>query len=132
MENCIFCQIVAGKSPAYKIYEDENFIGFLDIYPHAVGHTLVIPKKHYQWVYDYPEFGIYWEAALVVTKAIQRTLKPSFITYFTIGVDVHHAHIHIVPRFGEFDGVYPAVKNISKEEMKEIAEKIRKEVHFSP
>src|SRR3989338_7545418 len=127
MENCIFCQIVAGKSPCYKVYEDNLFIGFLDIYPHVEGHTLLIPKKHYRWVYDYPEFGRYWQTTLVVTRAIQKALSPAFITYLTIGVDVAHAHIHILPRFGEFE-VYQAVKNISKEKMEEIANKIYKEV----
>lgn len=128
MNICIFCQIVAGKLPGYKVYEDDSFLAFLDICPRAVGHTLVIPKKHYQWVYDYPNFGTYWETVLKVTKAIQKALNPSFVTYLTLGVDVPHAHIHIMPRFGQLDGVYPQIKKISKEKMEEIANKIYEEI----
>ena len=54
MQECIFCQIVAGKLPSYKVYEDEEFLAFLDIFPKSTGHTLVIPKKHVEWVWDLP------------------------------------------------------------------------------
>ena len=98
MKNCIFCKIVRGEAPAYKIYEDENFMAFLDIHPAVKGHTLVIPKTHYRWVYDVPNFGQYWEAALKVTKAIQKAYHPEFIRYITYGIHVSHAHIHILPQ----------------------------------
>jgi len=59
--NCIFCKIVKGEIPAYKIYEDENFLAFLDINPQSPGHTQVIPKRHYRWVWDIPNVGAYFE-----------------------------------------------------------------------
>ena len=125
MKDCIFCQIVAGKSPAYKVYEDDSFFAFLDIYPGTRGHTLVIPKKHYQWVYDVPEFDEYWLVVLKVTKAIQKALKPIFVTYLTYGLQVPHAHIHILPRTEENkDMVAPLQGSLEKEKMQEIAEKI--------
>ncbi|OGK25756.1 hypothetical protein A3C25_04320 [Candidatus Roizmanbacteria bacterium RIFCSPHIGHO2_02_FULL_38_11] len=128
MQDCIFCKIVRGELPCYKVYEDESFLGFLDIYPRAVGHTLIIPKKHYRWVHDV-EDGNYWEAVVKVTKAIDKALRPEFINYFTFGLDVHHAHFHIIPRYGDVssEGIVPGVKKISKEEMSEIAKKIYKE-----
>ena len=55
MNDCVFCQIAAGKIPCFKIYEEEGFLAFLDINPWVEGHTLVIPKKHYRWVWDMPE-----------------------------------------------------------------------------
>lgn len=103
MEECIFCKIVKGGIPAYKVYEDSNFLAFLDIHPHTKGHTLVIPKTHYQWVYDVPNFGEYWEAALQVTKNILEKLQPRFVSYLTYGLDVPHAHIHIIPRYNGAD-----------------------------
>ncbi|MBI4225766.1 HIT domain-containing protein [Candidatus Roizmanbacteria bacterium] len=128
MKNCIFCKIIKGELPSYKVYDDKDFLAFLDIFPRTVGHTLVIPKKHFQWVYDYPAFGKYWETVLIITKAIQKALKPSFVTYLTIGIEVPHAHIHILPRFGALDGVYPEVKKLSKEQLTITANKIYKEM----
>ena len=124
MDTCIFCKIVKGDLPSYKIYEDEKFIAFLDIFPRTKGHTLVIPKTHYRWVYDVPEFGKYWETVLRVTRAIQKGLEPQFITYVTHGLEVEHAHIHILPRKGDTEFV-PEIKKVSKEEMENIAEKLR-------
>ena len=129
MENCIFCQIVAGKSPCYKVYEDNLFLGFLDIYPHVEGHTLLIPKKHYRWVYDVLEFDKYWLVVLKITKAIQKALNPIFVTYLTYGLQVPHAHIHILPRSEKNQSeVAPLQGFLEKEKMEEIANKIYKEV----
>lgn len=125
MENCIFCKIIRSEAPSYKIYEDESFVGFLDIYPRNEGHTLLVPKNHYRWVYDVPEFSKYWKAALKITHAIQKALNPTFVAYVTHGLEIEHAHIHIVPRYDDTEFV-PPVKNISKEKMQEIADKIRK------
>lgn len=123
MNECIFCQIVKGTSPCYKIYEDTEFMAFLDIFPRTKGHTLLIPKKHYQWVYEIPNFGSYWLAALQITKAMQRTMNPTFVTYVTHGLDVPHAHIHILPRKAEKEFV-PEIKQFTPEEMKKTAQTI--------
>jgi len=129
MENCIFCQIVAGKSPCYKVYEDDNFLAFLDTSPRVKGHTLVIPKKHFQWVYDVLEFNQYWQTVLKITKAIQRSLKPDFVSYSTYGLEVAHAHIHILPHQNMLKGeIWPAVKRFSVEEMERIAKNFSQEV----
>jgi histidine triad (HIT) family protein len=118
MKNCEFCQIIKGRQPCYKVYEDENFLAFLDIYPQTKAHTLVIPKKHYQWVYDVPNFTEYWAAVLKVTRAIQKAFKPEFIRYMTYGIDVPHAHIHILP-----EGVVMTGGDLS-----EIAKRIYEEI----
>lgn len=124
MENCVFCKIVKKELPCYKIYEDGLFLGFLDIHPRTVGHSLLLPKKHYQWVYDVPEFDQYWLVVLKITKAMQKALMPTFITYVTHGLEVAHAHIHILPRKNETEFV-PQPISISKEEMEKVARKIR-------
>lgn len=124
MDNCVFCQIVAGKSPSYKVYEDELFFGFLDIYPRTKGHSLLIPKKHYRFVYDVPEFEKYWSGVLKLTQAMQKAFNPYFITYLTHGLAVEHAHVHILPRTASETSFIPDTKYIPKEEMTEIAKKI--------
>ena len=129
MKNCIFCQIVKGKIPSYKVYEDVNFFAFLDIKPRAYGHTLVIPKKHYRWVYDLEQedFKKYWGVVLKITKALQKALNPTFITYVTHGLEIEHAHIHVVPRKNETAFV-PEIKSFSKEEMEEAVKRIKIEI----
>ncbi len=123
--NCIFCKIVNKQLPSYQVYEDNNFLAFLDIYPRVEGHTLVIPKKHYRWVYEVPNFKDYWEVVLKITKKMKSSLSPYFITYVTHGLEVPHAHIHILPRKKEETEYIPQVKKISPDNLQKIAEKIR-------
>lgn len=128
MSNCIFCQIVAGESPCYKVYEDDLFLGFLDINPRTIGHSVLISKKHYRWVYDVSEFREYWGAVLKLTQAMQKALFPYFVSYVTHGLEISHAHIHILPRMKEDRGFIPEIKQIAKEKMAEVADKIYKKV----
>jgi len=125
MDDCIFCKIVAGIIPCFKTYEDDLFLGFLDIRPLNKGNSLLIPKKHYRWVNDVPEFGEYWEAARKLALQTERVVDSISISYLTLGYEVPHAHIRIVPRFendGHIDGInISSVKNISDEEMSRLA-----------
>ncbi len=112
MDNCIFCKIVAGEIPCYQVYEDDLFLAFLDINPTSPGHTLLIPKKHYRWVYDLPEFDKIWQVAQKIALSIKNSsLNPDFITFLTMGNEVPHAHIHIIPR-NNSDNIGPALSNI--------------------
>jgi histidine triad (HIT) family protein len=97
MENCIFCKIVRGEIPATKIYEDENFLAFLDIHPHAPGHAQVIPKKHYRWVWDVPDAGAYFELVTKIAKAEQKAFNTDWILSKVVGDEVEHAHIWVFP-----------------------------------
>lgn len=99
MEDCIFCKIIAGTIPSYKVYEDEQFLGFLDINPRTQGHSLLIPKKHYRWAIDVPNFGEYFEKARVLARAINDVVSPAYMSFQTFGVIAPHAHIHVVPYF---------------------------------
>lgn len=128
MKNCLFCQIVRRDIPSYTVYEDEQYYAFLDIFPHTKGHTLVIPKKHYHWVYDVEEPGTYWEAVIKITKQIQHVLKPQWVNYITFG-EVPHAHIHILPRFGPVAGAQafpPNIIQMESEELRELSKLLRK------
>jgi len=124
--DCIFCKIVNGTLPKYQVYEDDLFIGFLDIMPMSKGNTLLVPKKHYRWVNDVPEFGRYWEAARTVANRIQQVLGATSISYLTYGEEVPHAHIRIVPRFGETDNYLTlrAPLTLSGEEMETICKQL--------
>lgn len=130
--DCIFCKIIKGEIPSYKVYEDDNFLAFLDIRPLNLGHTLVIPKEHYRWVWDAPNISEYFEAVGRVANATRKALGTEQVISLVIGEEVPHAHVWLVPRFpgdghgGSID--FKNVKNISADEMQKTAEKIKKEL----
>ena len=95
--NCIFCKIVKGEIPAYKVYEDENFLAFLDINPQSPGHTQVIPKRHYRWVWDIPNVGAYFEVVKKIALAQQKAFGTDFVLAKIIGDEVEHAHVWVFP-----------------------------------
>ncbi len=97
MDNCIFCKIVRGEVPCYKVYEDDKFLAFLDINPQSPGHTQVIPKEHYRWVWDTPNTGEYFEVAKKVALAQQKAFSTDFILSKVVGDEVPHAHIWVFP-----------------------------------
>ncbi len=132
-QKCIFCAIVGNQIPSFKVYDDENFLAFLDIRPLNKGHALVIPKKHYRWTYDVDAFGPYWDVAKKLSLSLINSLGAKFVQFLTAGMEVQHAHIHVVPRYDDDGhGVYPdpsQTKQFSEHEMKETAEKIKSAIH---
>ena len=129
MKDCVFCQIVAGKIPCYKIYEDNDFLAFLDIKPLSIGNSLLIPKKHYRWVYNVSDFGRYWQTAQKIALASLQALKADSISFLTLGYEIPHAHIRIIPRFKNDvhqHGIDPKqIQKISSQKMTKIAQKIK-------
>lgn len=129
--DCIFCTIISGAIPSYKVYEDEQYLAFLDIMPVVPGHTLVVPKKHYRWVHDVEEFGLYWEIAQKVAKAQMAALDAPTVIFGTAGFQVQHAHIHVLPapvkKTGEFLPGIESAKRIkmTKEQLQETASKLK-------
>jgi len=97
MNDCIFCKIVTGEIPAHKVYEDDNFLAFLDIRPESPGHTQIIPKQHYSWVWDVPNAGEYFEVAKKIALAQQKAFNTDFVLSKIIGNEVPHAHIWVFP-----------------------------------
>jgi len=128
MDNCIFCKIVAGEIPCQKIAENEDFLAFLDNQPFTHGHTLVIPKKHFRWTYDVPNFGQYWEFTKQISQTIQNKFNPEFINFLTMGNEVPHAHIHLIPRYKDdsLTGLYKEEfrTHPSSEQLQQIADSI--------
>ena len=97
MDGCVFCEIVAGGRPAEIVYEDENFIAFMDIRPRSPGHTLVIPKKHARWVWEVEPQADYWLVARRIALAQKQAFHTEAIWCTVIGDEVPHAHIWVYP-----------------------------------
>ncbi len=100
--SCIFCQIIAGELPCYKVYEDANYLAFLDIYPMCEGHTLVIPKQHFPHVWDVVQVGEYFEVARKLALHIKKAMGVDYVDSTILGRGVPHAHIHLKPLNGEW------------------------------
>ncbi len=137
--DCPFCKIAAGRLPSYRVYEDKYFLAFLSIAPLNPGHTLVIPKKHFRWVWDIPldrraspNLAQYFQVVGRLAGAIRQGLRTDFVVSLVIGEEFHHAHVWLVPRFKN-DGHGGSInlnnlKKIDEPEMKKIAEKIKKSI----
>ncbi len=127
----IFSRIVAGEIPSYKIAEDENYYAFLDISPLQKGHTLCIPKREVDYIFDLTdeELAGLQVFAKKVAVAIKKAIPCVKVGQCVLGLEVPHAHIHLVPMQSEADMRFtnPHLE-LTKEEMEEIAESIRKEL----
>ena len=123
----IFSKIVKGELPAYKVAEDERFLAFLDIFPLAKGHLLVIPKKETDYIFDLDsdEYLGLWNFSQKVAKAMDKVIVCERIGVAVIGLEVPHAHIHLIPINGVSDINFEREKKtFSPERMQDIAEKI--------
>lgn len=114
--------------PVYKVYEDEHFLAFLDIIQLNKGFTLLVPKKHYRWVWDYPNVGEYFETANKIVHAMRRVFDTESIIGLIVGEEVPHAHIKLLPRTKD-DGHGGFINQniryeLTEKEMSEIAKKI--------
>ena len=127
----IFSKIIAGEIPSYKVAEDERFLAFLDIFPLAKGHLLVIPKKETNYIFDLEseEYLGLWQFTQLVAKAMDQVFDCDRIGVAVIGLEVPHAHIHLVPlkNMTNINFEKPKLK-FSPEEFEEIAQKIRRVV----
>jgi histidine triad (HIT) family protein len=103
MENCIFCKIAKKEIPSEIVYEDDNFIAFIDINPVSPGQCQVIPKKHYRWVWDLPtksekeNIGDYFRVVQKIALSQKKSFETDFILSKIVGEEVEHAHIWIYP-----------------------------------
>jgi histidine triad (HIT) family protein len=100
-ENCIFCDILAGKADAYRIYEDDLSLCILDINPYTKGHCLVISKRHVPWWHDLTgeETESLFEVARIVANKMMKILKPDFVFLYARGRRIPHTHIFLIPTY---------------------------------
>jgi histidine triad (HIT) family protein len=123
----IFSKIIAGEIPSYKIAEDENFFAFLDISPLKKGHTLVVPKKEVDYIFDLDNetYSGLMMFCKKVSEAIKKSTSCKRISVHVIGLEVPHAHVHLIPINSMNDCNFANQKlKLSKEEFEDIAKKI--------
>jgi histidine triad (HIT) family protein len=136
MDDCIFCKIINNQIPSYKVYEDDDILAFLDANPMAKGHTLVIPKKHIQDIFEMDDGTLAKMAS--VARAIAEKMKNSFGAegvnlYHASGASaeqtVFHAHLHVIPRrAGDsicFNCAASHKEKLSEDDFKEILSKLK-------
>ncbi len=126
----IFSKIAAGEIPSYKCAENEEFYAFLDINPLVKGHTLVIPRREVDYFFDMDddELARYQQFAKRVAIAIQKAFPCKKVAQIVLGLEVAHAHIHLIPMQTEGDADFRRKKlELSEAEFQEIASKIRAE-----
>ena len=124
----IFSRIVAGEIPCHKVAENEKFFAFLDINPVAKGHTLVIPKAEVDYLFDIddPKLGRMMAFAKRVARAQEAAIPCKRVGLAVMGLEVPHAHIHLIPITKESDMNFFGKKlSLSQEELAEIAQSIR-------
>ena len=123
----IFTKIINNEIPSYKIVENDHFLAFLDAFPLAYGHVLVVPKKEIDYIFDLSsqEYSELWKFAKKVANAMDKVLLCERIGVAVIGLEVPHVHIHLVPINGVSDiNFEKPKKNFSSKKMTEIAKKI--------
>ena len=129
----IFSKIVNGEIPAFKVAEDENFLAFLDIFPVAKGHTLVIPKKEVDYLFDLDD-ELYLGLQLFakkVAEGLKKAVPCVKVGILVLGLEVPHAHIHLVPMQSEADLLnFSKKQKFTPDEFKEITETISKNIQL--
>lgn len=123
----IFTKIINGEIPCHKIAETEDFFAFLDVFPCAPGHTLVVPKKEVDYLFDLSDelYSGLMAFAKSLEPAIRKAVPCKRVGVAVIGLEVPHAHVHLIPMNSMNDMNFNSKIKISQEELAEIAEKVR-------
>lgn len=122
----IFTKIINGEIPSYKVAENNDFIAFLDINPNAKGHTLVVPKKEENKIFDLSkdEYSALMDFSYNVAKALEKTIACKRIGMSVIGLEVPHVHVHLIPIIVMADMQFQQKVKMSNDEFVELAKKI--------
>lgn len=130
-QECVFCKIIQGHVPAYKVFEDAQTLAFLDINPVTHGHILIVPKEHHEWLLDLPEKTLE-ELMHTVQRVAKAVMKATPAKGFNVGMNngrvagqiVFHAHFHVIPRYDDDKLSHWPRSQADEKSMKEISEKI--------
>ena len=133
--NCIFCEIVQGKKVGHFIYEDENYVAFLDIYPIDTGHSLVMPREHFEKITDMTAEKV-GELFSKIPKIAKAVIEATKADAFSVAQNngraakqiVPHVHIHIIPRYESRETIWTKREIPKENELKILAERIRKSI----
>lgn len=124
----IFTRIIQGEIPSYKVAEDDRYYAFLDIHPLTRGHTLIVPKQEVDYLFDLDDRTLQGMIVFAkkVAKKIEREIACARVAMVVLGLEIPHAHIHLIPIQSENDVDFHRKKlELSAEEFEEIARKIR-------
>lgn len=123
----IFTKIVNGDIPCYKIAETDEFLAFLDVNPNAIGHTLCIPKKEVDKIFDMDEsaYAGLMQFSRKIAKAIEKAIPCKRVGVTVIGLEVPHAHVHLIPLNSMEDARFIQKVKLSAEEFQEIVKRIK-------
>jgi len=126
----IFSRIVSGEIPSHKIAENEEFLAFLDAFPIAKGHTLIIPKKEVDYIFDLDDdmYSRLFLFAKSIVPALEKTVPCLRIGVSVIGLEVPHAHVHLLPLNSMKDADFSKKIKITQEELAELAKEIRQNI----
>ena len=123
----IFTKIISGEIPSYKIHEDENYLAFLDINPNALGHTLCIPKKEIDQIFDLDDQTL--SGLMIFSKKVARAIKKAVVCkrvgISVIGLEVPHVHVHLIPINKMDDMSFESKIHLKQDEFTEIMKKIK-------
>lgn len=121
-ENCVFCDIIAGKAPAHKIYEDDLSLCILDIHPYTKGHCLVLSKRHVPWWHELTdeENASLFKVAKIVANKMMTTFQPDFIFLYARGRRIPHTHLFLIPTYSGdvLDRFFNALENFQESPQK--------------
>jgi histidine triad (HIT) family protein len=125
--DCIFCKIIKGEIPSYKIYEDEDFFAFLDINPMHPGHTLLLPKEHQGYVFDIDDllYSKLFKTAKKLSVKLKKVTQAKKIGLAIEGISVDHVHLHLVPVNNGNDLDPCLAKKADQKELEDLAKKLR-------
>ena len=125
----IFSKIVSGEIPCHKIAETEDFLAFLDVFPCAVGHTLVIPKKEVDYIFDLDDelYAGLMAFAKQIAPALKKAVPCKRVGVAVIGLEVPHAHVHLIPMNSMADMNFNSKMKLSEKDLADTSEKIREQ-----
>ena len=128
----VFSKIVNKEIKCFKVFEDNKHLAFLDINPNTIGHTLCIPKKEIDYVFDLPEeeFLDLMKFSRIVALGIKRAIDCSRVAISVVGMEVNHTHIHLIPIKSEKDVNFNLKASLTGIEMEKIAKKISDSIFF--
>jgi histidine triad (HIT) family protein len=123
----LFTKIIDGEIPSHSVYEDDSTFAFLDINPRQEGHTLVVPKREVDYLFDLPQadYEALWDTARVVAEGLKRATGCARVAVMVLGYEIPHAHIHLIPSSALEDVPLPPLDADAAERLADTAERIR-------
>ena len=123
----LFSKIIQGDIPSHRVFEDEHTFAFLDINPRHEGHTLVVPKREVDYLFDLPEddYSALWEACATIAPALKAVTGCRRVVVLVIGYEIPHAHVHLIPTNQIGDVPFPPVDPAAAQRLAETAERVR-------